>query len=284
MILVDEKTEQPSLSPTPRSPASYYAPPSPGYHARSVSSGPSSSAGSSTLRAPPSWPLNSSETVLPLSSSPHPSFPPLSASHSETYLPVKPAEPPSLTRPVPPNLPRTPFQPMFLLADRNSLKQGFPAVLPPTSHQPHPFSWSDINETDWTRFLEEMRTVARLTQKEKNLGYSIPILSAIPWINIAIASAIMHHIQRKKPALVSLLVDKWNHHFFHPRNIEVILMRGQTKLSGQSDQAVANLYTPRTVNFKPPPLSGTNNDPGDDRHASKGDNKIYRLFVVSMES
>jgi hypothetical protein len=31
------------------------------------------------------------------------------------------------------------------------------------------------------------------------------------FLDIAIAGAIKHHIRGKKPALVSLLVDKWNH-------------------------------------------------------------------------
>jgi len=185
---------------------------------------------------------------------------------------------------------------MFLFAEQNSLRKGFPFVLPPSAHQPHPFALCDVNETDWTQFLSEMRNVASLTDNERKAMYCVPFLSAIPLINIAIAGAIKHHIRGKKPALVSLLVDKWNHHFFHPRNIEVILMRGQTKLSGQSDQPVASLYTPRTVNFKPPPLADERDaaenradgrDPGDrdkrSTHAHSND-KTYRLFVVSMEA
>ncbi|KAJ6516663.1 hypothetical protein C8R47DRAFT_1087965 [Mycena vitilis] len=289
MILLDEKTEQTSPSSSSLSPGSRYPPASPSYYTPSdfgsLSSAPSSSrsGGSSTLRPPNAqWPSNSSETALP---SPRKSgqFPPLSATRSEAYLPVKPVPASSLTRSPPSNLPRTAFPPMFLLADGNSLKQGFPAVLPPSATQPHPFSLLDVNETDWTQFLSELRVIARLSEKERNTAYCIPILSAIPIINVAIAGAIMHHMQRKKPALVSLLVDKWNHYFFHQRNIEIILMRGQVKLSGQSDQPVAGLYTPRTVNFKAPPLGGENNtDTG--AGAPKGSNKTYRLFIVSMDA
>lgn len=70
-------------------------------------------------------------------------------------------------------------------------------------------------------------------------------------------------------------------------------MRGQVKLSGQSDQPVANLYTPRTVNFKPPPLEDATSDGksppaakgGSARgHGSESADKTYRLFVVSMEA
>jgi hypothetical protein len=178
---------------------------------------------------------------------------------------------------------------MFLFAEENSLRRGFPSVLPPTSSQPHPFALHDVYETDWTQFLTEMRVVANLNEKDVNTAYCIPVVSAIPLVNLAVAAAITHHIRRKKPRLVSLLVDKWNHHFFHPRNIEVILMKGQVKLSGQSDQAVANLYTPRTVNFKAPPVGGDGGD-GDGGgggvphgHKSSSD-KTYRLFVVSMDA
>ncbi|KAJ7621854.1 hypothetical protein B0H17DRAFT_1340572 [Mycena rosella] len=101
-------------------------------------------------------------------------------------------------------------------------------------------------------------------------------------------------------------------HFFHPRKMEVVLMRGQTKLSGQSDQPVAHLYTPRPVSFTPPPVdaafptytskapsspSSNPSSPGgegstDSEGASSGArertnrdrDKTWRLFVVSMEA
>ncbi|KAF7362645.1 hypothetical protein MVEN_00613600 [Mycena venus] len=236
MILLEDKVDTPTPSSSSLSPNTQYSPASPGYYSNSSHYAPSSSAGSSSLRAPPAWHTSSSDTALPIAGSPPPSFPPLSTTHSHSYLPVsvKPAEPPSLTRLPPSNLPRTSFQPMFLLAEGNSLSKGFPYAIPPTSVQPHPFSIRDVNETDWTQFLTELRTIARLTEKDKNIAYSVPILSAIPVINFAIAEAITSHIRRKKAST------------------QVILMKGQVKLSGQSDQPVANLYTPRTVNFKPP--------------------------------
>ncbi|KAJ7237522.1 hypothetical protein B0H12DRAFT_1190542 [Mycena haematopus] len=261
------------------------SPYSPGYYSHSHLAPSSSSGASASLRRPPAqWSaINSSETALGLVGS-HP--PPASQSH--VYIPVQ-REAPSLTRVPPSNLPWTPFQPIFLFAEQNSLTKGFPCTLPPSSSQPHPFTTHDIYETDWTQFLNEMRIVANLNEKDVNTAYHVPVLSAIPLVNLAVAMAITHHIKRKKPRLVSLLVDKWNHHFFHPRNLEVILMRGQTKLSGQSDQPVANLYTPRTVNFKPPPLNGQDDleskPSSDEKPPSKGSSdKTYRLFVVSMEA
>ncbi|KAJ7445257.1 hypothetical protein FB451DRAFT_1292995 [Mycena latifolia] len=301
-----------------------YAHVPPGYYpngadpyASSSSHGPSSSSGrSDSLRPPPSWPQSASESALPL---PSPSFSPLSRSaSSQPYIPpVTPVQPPSFSRPPPPNLPRTPFPPMFLLAEQNSLRRGFPVVLPPTTITPHPFATYDVLQDDWAQFLGDMRTIASLSPEDHANAYCIPILSAVPIINIAIAGAITHHIRRKKPRLVSLLVDKWNHLFFHPRKMEVILMRGQTKLSGQSDQPVAHLYTPRTVNFTAPPvdLSPSSSPPpsigraksnystpspvdratspteaelgaskAETRAAKRARDKTYRLFVVSMEA
>ncbi|KAJ7358242.1 hypothetical protein DFH08DRAFT_848111 [Mycena albidolilacea] len=294
MILLEEKADKTGPSSSSLSAPSHYA--SAGYYAN-TDYAPSSSGGSASLRPPPQWPASASETALPLAGSPPvsaSSFPPLSATHSHTYIPVAVKQPvASFTRPAPINLERTPFQPMFLFADGNSLGNGFPNVLPPSTNQPHPFFVHDINETDWTTFLGDMQRAARLTEKDTRTAYCVPVVSSIPIINLALASAITHHIRRKKPRLVSLLVDKWNHHFFHPRNIEVILMRGQVKLSGQSDQPVANLYTPRTVNFKPPLLEDATSD-GKSPPAAKGGSarghgsgnadKTYRLFVVSMEA
>ncbi|KAJ6556557.1 hypothetical protein DFH09DRAFT_1164739 [Mycena vulgaris] len=171
---------------------------------------------------------------------------------------------------------------MFLLAEKNSLTAGFSFALPPTSEQPHPFALHDVNDMDWNQFLEDMREAAKMTPQDKVTAYCLPILAGELISGLTIAGVIIHHIRRKKLRLVNLLVDKWNHHFFHPRNMEVILMRGQTKLSGQSDQAVANLYTPRTINFTPPPVEDQKSD---GKPASQRDrDKTYRLFVVSMES
>ncbi|KAJ7758603.1 hypothetical protein B0H16DRAFT_1535108 [Mycena metata] len=273
MILPQEKDDNSAVSPsTPTYGPASGGPYANGDFAPSFSSPPSSISGpSSSLRPPPlEWASSSSTDGS------GPLFPPVT--HSQTHLPVKPAEAPSLTRLPPANIPRVPFQPMFLLADGASLRDGFPTVPPPSMQQPHPFALRDVKETDWLQFLTDLRVVANLTPQDRVAASSVPVLSAIPLVNIAVAAAITQHFQRKKKWLASLLVDKWNHHFFHRRRIEVILMRGQSKLSGQSGQPVANLYTPQTVNFNPPPLTIA-----DTKTAPSAD-KTYRLFVVSMDA
>ncbi|KAF7310292.1 hypothetical protein MIND_00403200 [Mycena indigotica] len=232
----------------------------------------------------PAWrsaPPAASDGHLPLS--PHSPAHSHSHSHSHSALNlhpvtvVGPAQPASLTRPRAAVAPAA-FAPMFLLAEGNSLKRGFPVIPPPSGQSPHPFSVHDVGEGDWREFLDELRTAARLTERDRQNAYRVPILSMLPVINAAIASALRHHMQGKKAALVALLVDKWNHHFFHARSLEVILMRGQSRLSGQSDKPVPGLHTPRTVRFAAPPLAAA----GTGKEGDGDGEKTYRLFVVSM--
>ncbi|KAJ7627095.1 hypothetical protein FB45DRAFT_1004686 [Roridomyces roridus] len=238
------------------------SPPPPGYSPAPPAS--SSSGGSDALRPQPQWPSD----MTALSPMPSPSFPS-----------SRPSTPAAFSRSPPLGLSATPFKPMFLIADDNSLKRGFPAILPPSTSTPHPFVQHDVSVADWTQFLDELRTVAGLTKKERALANQIPIISHLPIIKVAVATAISQHIMRKKPRVVSLLVDKWNHHFFHPRNLSIVLMHGHTKLSGQSDTPVANLYTPRTV----PSLNAADMAGSSGGAEGEGD-KMYRLFVVSLEA
>ncbi|KAF7313047.1 hypothetical protein MKEN_00989700 [Mycena kentingensis (nom. inval.)] len=267
--------------------------PTPSYPSRASFPSSSSSSSPSTLQPPPLWTTmqsNASDGALTLPRSHrHPSMADYpgalarSRSASAVYLPhagtdiVGPVQSASFTRI--PNLPSKQmpaFPPVFLLADDNSLRKGFPVIPPPSEQQPHPFEVHDVLEADWRNFLDEMRTAASLTTKDRRMAYCVPVLSILPFINTAVAAAIKHHIRGKKPALVSLLVDKWNHLFFHRRRLEVILMRGQTRLSGQSDKPVPGLHTPKTVNFTAPPVAGA--DSGKDAE------KTWRLFVVSMDA
>nr|GAT60544.1 predicted protein [Mycena chlorophos] len=297
-----------SLSSSSLSPQSPY--PSLSLSSRTTLSQASSSAsasGPSRLRPPPSpqsWAqypgghAAASDSALPLPyPPPSPSgasslLPPPSPgrahgrahSHSAVHLPPIPVygaiQPASFTRPVNPSgmSKHIPFAPMFLLAEQNSLKQGFPVAPPPSSNTPHPFEVYDVSEADWREFLDQMRAVARLSPEEKRAARAVPIVCIIPFVNVLVATAIKHHMRSKKPEFVGLLVDKWNHHFFHPRSLEVILMCGQTRLSGQSDTPVPGLHTPRTVRFTAPPLPGGGN--GGDGDGSK----TWRLFVVGLGS
>ncbi|KAJ7767034.1 hypothetical protein DFH07DRAFT_955169 [Mycena maculata] len=143
-------------------------------------------------------------------------------------------------------------------------------MFPPSTTNPHPFALYDVSELDWTQFIEDVRTEANLTPQDHEQAYCVPILSCLP--DLVIATAVTYHISKKKPRLVGLLVDKWNHYFFHPRKM-VILMRGAKKLSGKSNQPVANLYAPYRQFYALTVPRGV---------PRRG--KTYRLFVVSMEA
>ncbi|KAJ6626742.1 hypothetical protein B0H10DRAFT_1998380 [Mycena sp. CBHHK59/15] len=287
MIINEDKIQ--ISSPSQTSPSPYES--TPPYITGGFAAPPSNNAPTHSdlglLQLPTHWGSSSSSasassTFLP---SP-PSSPPhtLARSQSHPILGQPPirmiSEPPSLSRIPPPNLPRIHFPPMFLLAQGNSLKRGFPCIIPPD---------------DWTRFLDDLRDAATLSEKDKMTAYCVPILSAVPIINVAVATVMKQHIRSKKPRFVGLLVDKWNHHFFHPRRLEAILMMGQNKLSGQSERPIAGLYTPPSVNFTFPVFDKDTPDSPDATSQSTSLNKsktqdkdrdrdkTYRLFLVSME-
>ncbi|CAK5273925.1 unnamed protein product [Mycena citricolor] len=277
MILTEEKKDQTLLS-VPFEPSC----PTPSYstHTTGVSSDGASSyrSRSPSVSGPSVAPYPALQTFSPASAYPRP----LNPSSSLSRLPSDTIRPAA-------------FKPIFVYAEGNSLRRGFPHLQPPTRDPelPHPFLMHDVLEHDWLQFVDELRETARLTDKEHLTANSVPVLSGIPFINWAVANAVTRHQKGKKPRLVGMLVDKWNHvgsnvelrvdqpalitssqqHFFHPRRLQVILMRGASKMSGQSDQPIAGLYTPESSNFNPPVLEG-----------NPSAEKIYRLFVVSLEA
>lgn len=72
-------------------------------------------------------------------------------------------------------------------------------------------------------------------------------------------------------------------------------MKGQTKMSGQNDRSISNLHTPETVSLPRSSVSAASSSEKGDTQSEdskgkgksketgeKNDDKIYRLFVVSM--
>ncbi|KAF8656519.1 hypothetical protein AX16_002483 [Volvariella volvacea WC 439] len=158
--------------------------------------------------------------------------------------------PPSWSR-APPNLRGgyTPFEPIFLIARGRYLDKGFPPVPPPAPFRTHPFSNHDICQQDWVQFLEDIRLAAKLTPNQRRMAEGLPLVSMVPVVNTLVAHAVKTHMKRKKEEPASSVVDAWNHHFFHPRKVEVILMRGPVRVSGTKNYAIPDLHVPETVNF-----------------------------------
>jgi len=197
--------------------------------------------------------FNTSSTAFPSPSQqyadPPPYYePPLSSTarqHPAIILPPAPAPsdtrftsgpdeslPLSFSRQPPPHLHYDHFPPLFLIAKGDHLDKGFPICPPPSHLLPHPFITHDVNEGDWTRLLEDIRKTAMLTQRDADRARSIPIVNILPILNSLVEHAIRQHLKRRKAAPVSKLIETWNHHFFHPRKMEVVLMHGQVRLSG----------------------------------------------------
>ncbi|KIM42262.1 hypothetical protein M413DRAFT_444696 [Hebeloma cylindrosporum] len=170
------------------------------------------------------------------------------------------------------------FQPMYLLCQGKTLDKGFPRAPPPSSMQPHPFNTHDIAEGDWLSFIEEVYSATTLTEKDVRRSY-LPIISIIPIISPLSAAGVQKIMKNRKVHKVAKLIDTWNHHFFEPRKMRVVLMKGENKLSGLTPEPPlapppppANLSEARTL------VKNPDSEPG----SSKKNDENYRLFVVSL--
>jgi len=60
------------------------------------------------------------------------------------------------TRPPPPGLPYTSFEPIFIVAKGETLDKGFHHAPPPSDSKIHPFVTHDITEADWLRYISPL--------------------------------------------------------------------------------------------------------------------------------
>ncbi|OBZ77996.1 hypothetical protein A0H81_02683 [Grifola frondosa] len=120
-----------------------------------------------------------------------------------------------------PGLPYTPFQPLTLFGLGTRLEDGFSTTPPPSAAVPHPFAAHDVSEQDWVRFLHDVKSAGsaspedRLAPTAMRTGFVTELLTTRGF-----ESRTMD--QKRDPAMQ--IVDHWNHHFFHPRCIEIIFL------------------------------------------------------------
>ncbi|KAF8520863.1 hypothetical protein BU17DRAFT_17660, partial [Hysterangium stoloniferum] len=120
-----------------------------------------------------------------------------------------------------------PFPPMRLFSHGETLDKGFPVLLPACSVPVHPFSQRDVQEGDWTRFLEDLQIRGRLTGGERVVSNGLPLTMSVGFIGgLLLTRGIEKKMKRKKNGPVGELVDIWNEHFFHSRRMHVILAHG----------------------------------------------------------
>ncbi|XP_006463945.1 hypothetical protein AGABI2DRAFT_180098 [Agaricus bisporus var. bisporus H97] len=111
-----------------------------------------------------------------------------------------------------------------------SLDKGLPSGIPQTSQEPHPFEQRDISDSDWNRFIQDLRDGTTLP---KYLGprVLVPAIIGIGLGAYLINKAIKVKVRAKKLEYAISLINTWNQSFFFPRRVEVVLMRGEQKLT-----------------------------------------------------
>lgn len=141
----------------------------------------------------------------------------------------------------------TPFPPMRLFSNGETLDNGFPILVPACSVPVHPFSQRDVHEGDWTRFLEDLQIRGRLTGGERIASNVLPLAMSVGFIGgLFVTRGIEKHMKHKKDGPVSELVDIWNEHFFHIRRMHVILAHGSENVSGDVDGPAPDYYGQRS--------------------------------------
>ncbi len=75
-----------------------------------------------------------------------------------------------------------PFPTFSLISIDSNLDKGFPAVIPPSPCQPHPFIVHDVHEEDWTRLLNDVKVVSKLSGRDKVVSNVVPMLSGAGFV------------------------------------------------------------------------------------------------------
>ncbi|KAI0784109.1 hypothetical protein C8Q75DRAFT_781313 [Abortiporus biennis] len=135
----------------------------------------------------------------------------------------------------PPEISRVPFYPLAMLGFGSNLDKGFPTMPPPTHCNPHPFTVHDVNEEDWSTFLNHVKVAASLNGKDKLIAGVAPLGMGIGLAGLFVTKAIEKRMRNKKEEPVSIIVDNWNLYFFNPRRLNVTLAQGPRCISGSSE-------------------------------------------------
>jgi len=162
--------------------------------------------------------------------------------------------------------------------------------LPLSDLDPHPFVARDVQQEDWLRFVGDIVTVGQLTPMEDIPPVLWCCLAGL--IGLAIGQYFRRKFKKDKAVVVCGMIDLWNEHFFHPRNMEVFLARGQQRLNGDSNSPVPGLLHIQLDRPAAQPAAddkAKSKEDGDQVKGSKSSwvqisdgDKTYRLFVVSL--
>ncbi|KAF9445680.1 hypothetical protein P691DRAFT_611699, partial [Macrolepiota fuliginosa MF-IS2] len=168
------------------------------------------------------------------------------------------------------------FEPTFLLANGQYLTRGFPTSPPPSRTIPHPFASHDVTESDWSKFIQEVSAAGELTRKQEGLA-RLPIVSILPIVGDLSTYLIRQQMKKGKSKDVKTVIDLWNHHFFRPRHIEVVLMCGTARLTGLDK-------TPTSNNGSTPGWAGNTlvGQESKNKGKAKEEDDTYRLYIMPL--
>ncbi|KAG2348066.1 hypothetical protein BDR05DRAFT_926913 [Suillus weaverae] len=154
--------------------------------------------------------------------------------------------PPMWHRQPPQHLPRNQFPPMCLISNGTDLSKGFPELPPPCQLCVHPFAAHDIMEEDWKRFLADIKKAGSLSAGQRIKSNAIPFLTGVGLVGgFFLTGAIEKRMKARNRNAAGDVIDHWNHYFFGPRKMEVVLCQGSERLSGR--EGAAPLADPRQL-------------------------------------
>lgn len=145
-----------------------------------------------------------------------------------------PLDPPPkmFKRPAPGHYAYIQFRPVSVLAVSEKLQDGF-ALMPPVTApgDPHPFISHDVTEEDWHKFLKDFQKTAHLSASDRLFQGM-----ANSFMKDKIPSAkVQQRMAENKLEPIGDYLVAWNHYFFRPRRMSVVLARGTHRFSGETD-------------------------------------------------
>ncbi|KAI0824908.1 hypothetical protein BC628DRAFT_380486 [Trametes gibbosa] len=145
--------------------------------------------------------------------------------------------PPSFQRALSRSMPYGAFAPLEIpaRASGQDLTDGFNMAVPPSATQPHPFGTHDVKESDWLRFLDDVRRAGALAARDRSQAKASgrACSAARPGRSGGLVSSLvsegiqsMQNSKTRTGGLQNLapiveILQHWNQHFFNPRAMEV---------------------------------------------------------------
>ncbi|TRM60351.1 hypothetical protein BD626DRAFT_407486 [Schizophyllum amplum] len=225
-----EPSSQPAASPYSQSSSSPYSQPSSSLYSQPSSLSPYQQA---PIAAPSSH-FQQAPAAFPSSRRSRHGRHTSTRGSTDSPAPVR-GTPACFSHQAPPSLPYPDFQPTFLIAngDGEHIHKGFPIAVPPSTAYPHPFESHGVLEVDWRTFLEDILSIAALSDEQRSRA-SLPIVAFIPIVNVVVREGLKGIMKSRKVHPICKLLHTWNHHYFNSRRMEVILMQGNARIDQES--------------------------------------------------